>query len=141
MVATCDLPAPVGSTTTPRPRAACHATLLDPNTRAQAETAGLKLLSWPVDWSGLLLFDREGKVVPALKELKVRQAINYALDRESLLKNVMQGSGTLTSQVFGPESGSYLPELDKYYSFDVAKAKSLMAEAGYVRGNLDAGVG
>ena len=110
------------------------ATLLDPNTRAQAETAGLKLLSWPVDWSGLLLFDREGKVVPALKELKVRQAINYALDRESLLKNVMQGSGTLTSQVFGPESGSYLPELDKYYSFDVAKAKSLMAEAGYASG-------
>ena len=98
------------------------------------EGYGLKLLSWPVDWSGLLLFDREGKVVPALKELKVRQAINYALDRESLLKNVMQGSGTLTSQVFGPESGSYLPELDKYYSFDVAKAKSLMAEAGYASG-------
>ncbi len=110
------------------------ATLLDANTKSQAEAAGMKLLEWPVDWSGLLLFDRDGKIVPALKEVKVRQAINYALDRASLLKNVMNGAGTITSQVFGPESGSFVPELDKYYSFDQAKAKSLLAEAGYGSG-------
>jgi peptide/nickel transport system substrate-binding protein len=110
------------------------ATLLDPSTSAQAEGAGKKLLAWPVDWSGLLIFDRDGKIVPALKEVKVRQAINHALDRASLLKNVMNGGGTITSQVFGPESGSYVKELDGFYSFDPAKAKSLLAEAGYAQG-------
>ena len=28
-----------------------------------------------MDWSGLLLFDREGKIVPALKEVKVRVVV------------------------------------------------------------------
>ena len=69
------------------------ATLLDATTKAQAEAQGLKLLGWPVDWSGLLLFDRDGKIVPALKDVRVRQAINYALDRQSMLKTVQQGNG------------------------------------------------
>ncbi len=110
------------------------AALLDANTRQQAASAGLKELSWPVDWTGLLLFDRDGKIVPALKEVKVRQAINYAIDREALLRNVAQGAGTVTAQVFGPESGSYIPELDTMYTFDQAKAKALLAEAGYAGG-------
>ena len=110
------------------------ATLLDANTRSQAEAAGLTLLQWPVDWSGLLLFDRGGKVCPQLADVRVRQAINYAIDRESLVKNVAGGQATSTSQVFGPASGSYIESLDKMYTFDPAKAKSLLAAAGYSSG-------
>lgn len=110
------------------------ATLLDANTRSQAESAGLKLLEWPVDWSGLLLFDRGGKVVPAMADVRVRQAINHAIDRESLVKNVAGGQATVTSQVFGPVSGSYIESLDKRYPFDKEKAKSLLAAAGYANG-------
>lgn len=110
------------------------ATLLDANTRSQAEAAGLTLLEWPVDWSGLLLFDRAGKVCPALGDVRVRQAINYAIDRESLVKNVAGGQATITSQVFGPVSGSFVESLDKLYTFDPAKAKSLLAAAGYEKG-------
>ncbi len=75
-----------------------------------------------------------GKTVPALANVKVRQAINYAFDREALLKNLAGGQGKVTSQVFGPESGAYLPELDTYYSYDPAKAKALLAEAGFAQG-------
>jgi len=110
------------------------ATLLDANTRSQAEAAGLTLLQWPVDWSGLLLFDRGGKVCPQLADVRVRQAINYAIDRDSLVKNVAGGQATSTSQVFGPASGSYIESLDKMYTFDPAKAKSLLAAAGYSSG-------
>jgi peptide/nickel transport system substrate-binding protein len=110
------------------------ATLLDANTRSQAEAAGLTLLQWPVDWSGLLLFDRGGKVCPQLSDVRVRQAINYAIDRDSLVKNVAGGQATSTSQVFGPVSGSYIESLDKMYAFDPAKAKSLLAAAGYASG-------
>ncbi len=110
------------------------ATLLDAQTFQQAEAKGLKKLQYPTDWTGLLLFDREGKTVPALANVKVRQAINYAFDREALLKNLAGGQGKVTSQVFGPESGAYLPELDTYYSYDPAKAKTLLAEAGFAQG-------
>lgn len=110
------------------------ATLLDPATRDQAKAAKLTALEWPVDWSGLLLFDRDGAKVPAMGDVRVRQAINYAIDREALLKNVMMGGGDITSQVFGPDSGAYVKELDSYYTFDPEKARSLLAEAGYPKG-------
>lgn len=110
------------------------ATLLDATTEAQAQSSGLEVLKWPVDWTGLLLMDRDGAIVPALADARVRQAINYAIDREALLKNVALGNGEITSQVFGPESGSFLKELDKYYTYDPEKAKSLLAEAGYADG-------
>ncbi len=110
------------------------ATLLDANTRSQAESGGSTLLQWPVDWSGLLLFDRGGKVCPAMADVRVRQAINYAIDRESLLKSIAGGQGSITSQVFGPVSGSYIDAYDKLYAFDKEKAKSLLAAAGYAGG-------
>ena len=125
-----DLTARVNAVTTGQ----VDATLLDATTAQQANAAGLKELSWPVDWQGLLLFDRDGKVAPPLKDVRVRQAINYALNRDALLKNVAMGAGTVTSQVFGPESGSFLPELESRYAYDPAKAKQLLSEAGYASG-------
>lgn len=110
------------------------ATLLDAPTQAQAESAGLEVLKWPVDWTGLLLMDRDGAQVPALADARVRQAINYAIDREGLLQNVALGNGEVTSQVFGPESGSFVKELDNFYTYDPEKAKSLLAAAGYADG-------
>lgn len=110
------------------------AALLDPKTAKQAEAAGLTLNSSQVDWSGLLLMDREGKINPELADVKVRQAINYAFDRKTIVDQLMLGEGTPTNQVFGPKSGAYLPELDNSYPYDPAKAKALLAEAGYANG-------
>ena len=63
------------------------ATLVDARTVAQAEGAGLTVLEdYQVDWQGLLLFDRGGTLVPALGDVRVRQAINYAIDRKTLLE-------------------------------------------------------
>jgi peptide/nickel transport system substrate-binding protein len=91
------------------------ATLLDRNTRAQAETAGLKLLSWPVDWSGSAAVRPRGQVVPALKELKVRQAINYAPRPRVVAQERDAGIWhAFTSRVLGRSRVPYLPELDKY---------------------------
>lgn len=57
--------------------------------------------------------------------MRVRQAINYAFDRENLLAQLAAGQGELTSQVFGPDSTAYLPELDEYYTYDPDKAVSV----------------
>jgi peptide/nickel transport system substrate-binding protein len=110
------------------------ATLLDPKTGKQAEGAGMKLATNQVDWSGLLLLDRDGQVNEPLGDVRVRQAINYALDRETILDQVMLGRGTPTSQVFGKDSGAWVEDLENEYPYDPEKAKALLDEAGYSTG-------
>jgi peptide/nickel transport system substrate-binding protein len=110
------------------------ATLLDPKNGKQAEGAKMKLAANEVDWQGLLLLDREGAKNPALANVKVRQAINYAFDRKTILDQVMLGQGTPTSQPFGKASGAWTEELENYYSYDPAKAKQLLKEAGFEKG-------
>ena len=110
------------------------ATIVDGTVKDQVDAAGLEPLFWTVDWTGLLLFDREGTLNPAMADVRVRQAINYAFDRENLLAQLAAGQGELTSQVFGPDSTAYLPELDDYYTYDPDKARELLADAGYADG-------
>jgi peptide/nickel transport system substrate-binding protein len=110
------------------------ATLLDPKNGKQAEGAKMKLAANEVDWQGLLLLDRDGAKNPALQNVKVRQAINYAFDRKTILDQVLLGQGTPTSQPFGKASGAWTEELENYYSYDPAKAKQLLKEAGYETG-------
>ncbi|MEW1891344.1 MULTISPECIES: ABC transporter substrate-binding protein [unclassified Streptomyces] len=83
------------------------------------------------DFQGLLLFDRDGKITPALRDPRVRQALNYAVDRDTMLDRIRQNRGRTTSQVFGPETQAYDKKLDTYYAHDPAKAKSLLKQAGY----------
>ena len=110
------------------------ATLLDPKTGKQAEGAKMNLVATEVDWQGLLLLDRDGTKNPALGNVKVRQAINYAFDRKTIVDQVLMGQGTPTSQPFGKASGAWTEELENYYSYDPAKAKALLKEAGYETG-------
>lgn len=110
------------------------ATLVDPTSADQVKSAGLTLTATDAGWSGLILLDRDGKKAAPLKDVRVRQAMNHAINREALLKDVMRGSGEVTAQVFGKASGSHLPELDSRYPYDPAKAKALLAEAGFPDG-------
>ena len=96
----------------------------------QVTSAGYSLISWEQDWWGLLLLDRNGTLNPALKDVRVRQAINYAMDRAGLLAAIGKSHGTVTTQVFPTTSAGYDPALDERYPYDVAKAKSLLADAG-----------
>jgi peptide/nickel transport system substrate-binding protein len=64
-----------------------------------------------------------------LNNVKVRQALGYAIDRESLLKNLVLGFGKLAHSIIPEESWSYSP--GQTYSFDPARAKQLLDEAGF----------
>lgn len=86
------------------------------------------------DFQGVLLFDRGGVVTPALADPEVRQALNYAIDRETMLQVIRDGRGEVTSQVWGVDTLGYDKDLDDYYAYDPEKAKSLLAEAGYADG-------
>lgn len=60
----------------------------------------------------------------------VRQAINYAVNREDIITVAMEGEGVATSQFCNTNTFGYLEGLQGY-TRDVEKAKALMAEAGY----------
>lgn len=108
--------------------------LSDNTQRPQVEGAGFTAESNELDWEGLILADRGGTLAPALADPRVRQAINYALDREALLQAIMGGYGTATTQIFPTYSDSYDEELNSAYEYDVDRAKQLMAEAGVANG-------
>jgi peptide/nickel transport system substrate-binding protein len=61
-------------------------------------------------------------------DIRVRQALNYAIDRQAILKSVLFGYGSLAGSMLPPML--YWDNSVKSYPFDVAKAKALMQEAG-----------
>jgi peptide/nickel transport system substrate-binding protein len=110
------------------------ANTFDDTTIPQIQDAGFAVHPLQLNWAGLSLFDRNGKMSTPLGNVKVRQAINDALDRAALLKDMSDGYGSVTTQVFPPNSPGYESSLNSFYSFDPAKAKRLLAEAGYPHG-------
>ncbi|GLI26959.1 peptide ABC transporter substrate-binding protein [Agromyces rhizosphaerae] len=101
---------------------------------AEVEAAGWTIESTELDVQGLLLFDRDGEMNPALGNVKVRQAINFAIDRDAMLETLQGGLGTVTTQMFPASSVGYDDGLDDYYTYDPERAKQLLAEAGYPDG-------
>ena len=68
----------------------------------------------------------------SLKDAKVRQAIMYAIDRQSILDNIVEGRGTVVNAPLLPSSWAYPEESElEQYKYDVEKAKSLLKEAGW----------
>jgi len=65
--------------------------------------------------------------------VKVRQALNYAVDVDSIIKNVLGGYGVRIATTLTPLDFGYDPDL-KPYPYDPVKAKQLLAEAGYPNG-------
>ncbi|WP_457963772.1 ABC transporter substrate-binding protein [Arthrobacter sp. D1-29] len=82
----------------------------------------------------LVLADRAGTVTPALADVRVRKAINMALDKEGIVKAILRGNGKTTNQVFNDFSPAYDPELDDVYRHDPEAARKLLTEAGYPDG-------
>ncbi|WP_448059736.1 ABC transporter substrate-binding protein [Cellulomonas hominis] len=110
------------------------ASYADPTTLEQVTSAGYTATTSEQVWSGLIFYDRDGTIDPALGDVRVRQAINYAFDRQTMVDTLLNGLGTVTSQAFGPGASGYVEDLDSYYTFDPDKAKELLAEAGYADG-------
>jgi peptide/nickel transport system substrate-binding protein len=68
---------------------------------------------------------------PALQDVRVRQALSYAIDREAMIQALQFGQAVPARGPFAPTRGvTYHPDLDRY-TYDPERARELLAEAGY----------
>lgn len=103
-----------------------------PDSAAAADgDAHIETLTAPALWAGLFLLDRNGEVVPALADKRVRQALNYAVDRDAIAKAVYGEYGAPVDQPAVPGFDGYSKDAANTYSYDPGKARDLLAEAGY----------
>lgn len=73
--------------------------------------------------------------VEPYNDLKVRQAINLAIDKDMIIDTVSEGKGTKLGSNFSPAMDFYFESgLEDYYATNIEEAKSLLAEAGYADG-------
>lgn len=96
---------------------------------ADAEASGLEVKANATASSWMITLNTSG----VLNDVKVRQAMMYALDRESLAKALSFGTSEPTTQLFLKDGPYYSDDAAKY-DHDPEKAKKLLAEAGHSDG-------
>lgn len=69
--------------------------------------------------------------LPPFDDARVRQAFNYALDKELLITTFSDGNGLPATGALPPGMPGYTDDLDRGYPYDPARARQLLAEAGY----------
>lgn len=89
------------------------------------QTAGLELVQEP---SGLVLVVAINTRRPYLSDVRVRQALNYAIDKEIVLE-VAYGGG-MPVGTFMEVGSPWLPEWVAPYPYDPERARALLVEAG-----------
>lgn len=109
-------------------------TLISAQNYDEVKASGMAIVSMQGVTTRLLLSDYQGKKIPALGNLSVRQAINMVFDKQAMVKNLYQGHGVPADQIFRKGSDAYIDNLADPYPYDVEKAKALMAQAGYANG-------
>ena len=67
------------------------------------------------------------------KDKRVRQAMNYAIDKEAIIQNVLAGAAVVSHSFGFPNTPAYTDEVTQY-EYDPEKAKQLLADAGYPDG-------
>src|SRR5262249_48471489 len=145
----------------PTPKRLVFRTIADPSTRAaELRAGGVDIITSPpiAQMKELNTGDTTILTVPGarviaypintlqkpLNDVRVRRALNYAVDREAIVKSLLGGLGRATGQPFSPGWLGYDPEI-RAYPYDPAQARKLLAEAGYPNGfevpwNISVGV-
>ncbi|MEN9659076.1 MAG: hypothetical protein RL571_2541 [Pseudomonadota bacterium] len=89
----------------------------------------LQVIDTPAFSTAFIAFNSQHK---PFDNVKVRQALNYAFDKKAYLKQVFDGTATAADGPYPPNTWSYINVED--YNYNPAKAKQLLAEAGFPNG-------
>ncbi|MCC6642892.1 MAG: hypothetical protein IT386_17160, partial [Deltaproteobacteria bacterium] len=100
-------------------------------------SSDITVVSSPIGQIMNVNFSLNSDVIPAdspLRNVKVRQALNYGVDKESIVENLLQGfTKVAPGQVIAADGLGHNPAIEAY-PYDPEKAKQLLAEAGYPDG-------
>ncbi|MFG2022171.1 ABC transporter substrate-binding protein [Streptomyces sp. NPDC048825] len=110
------------------------AAIVGPDAGSALTAAGLQHVKAGTAMMGMVLADRSGTIAAPLKDVRVRQALNHAIDRAAVAKAIFGDFAEPTSQTSIPGYDGYSKALDTRYPYDRAQAKSLLADAGYPNG-------
>jgi len=93
--------------------------------------SGIKIVSVP----GIRVYfvDIDTETAGPLTDVRVRQALNYAIDVNALVQVVLSGYGQRIATLFPSNAFGYSSKVSPF-PYDPAKAKQLLAEAGYPHG-------
>ncbi|MFN8533227.1 MAG: ABC transporter substrate-binding protein [Dehalococcoidia bacterium] len=98
----------------------------------QLKTAGFQIYNFNQgSTSGAIMFTN--LLDQPTRHKEVRQAFNYAIDKDSIVKNIYLNYTKPTGQLVQSTTTGYNPNI-KPYPYDPAKAKQLLAQAGYPNG-------
>ena len=67
---------------------------------------------------------------PPFDNQKVRQAVRYLVDRETIARTILGGIGKAQVQVAAPGTPAYDPKLDEEFAFNPARAREFLSQAG-----------
>lgn len=99
-----------------------------------ASNGDLSLYTGSPNFGGIWIFDQQGQVTPALADIRVRQALNYAIDREPIAEAIYGPDATARVQPANWNWNGFDEELESTYTYDPDKARTLLEEAGYEDG-------
>jgi len=101
---------------------------IPPEVVSEMEEAGLTVIMAPVAWNAKLTINHQKE---PLSNKKFRQALGYAIDRESLVQITQRGHGIAGSPgMVPPTSDWYNPDTPQY-EYDLERARQLLEEMGY----------
>jgi len=106
----------------------------DATTADAAKSAGLNIAHAPYLWNSLILMDRAGSEFKPLGNEKVRQALQYAVERDVVAEAIFGDYGSANATMVTPGYDSYNQALEEQYTYDPDKARAMLAEAGYPDG-------
>lgn len=107
--------------------------MLDPSTVPMVQSNGVSLVKNGGTIQTLLIFDKTGVTAKPFGNKLVRLALSYAINRSAYVDALAKGS-VPTVSAFPQASPGYDPTLNAAYAFSDAKAKQLLAQAGYPSG-------
>jgi peptide/nickel transport system substrate-binding protein len=83
--------------------------------------------------------DKKSKGNPLLRDYRIRQAVHWAIDKQKIVAQCMDGKATVGTSVISPAAGDWHwnPSADQLVTYDPAKAKAILDAAGYIDRNGD----
>jgi len=105
--------------------------VVQPDALQELQTAGLDVKSYLPQVNEYIAYNLKR---PLFQDVRVRQALTYALDRNQIVQEVLFGQGEVALSPITSVSWAFNPKVPAY-DYNVEKAQQLLTQAGWVKGS------